>query len=51
MTVDLLFEVRLATVIDFSLILLKIFCNTCSSVNSALSSLIKVHPMLVETFC
>ena len=48
MAVDLLFEIWQATVTDLDLFLSKILWNTCSSVNSASSSLRKVCPMLVD---
>ena len=53
MAVDVLFEVWHATVTDLQLtvFLLKILCKTYSLVNAAASSLGKVLPMLVQTFC
>ena len=50
MAVDVLFEVWNATVTDLTVFLLKILCNTCSSMNSASGSFRKVPPMLLDTF-
>ena len=48
MAVDLLFEVWHAAITDLDLFLSKILWNTCSSVNSASSSLRKVCQRLVD---